>query len=97
MLVIYLMLYFFVLGSLLVHLNSLTVASFVILYTYKSRVDNLLGFYNSFSWYVKKFNLSASRVFEVIGNTFDKENDCGKDINDLKSKIEFKNVYFAYN
>ncbi len=88
---------FFVLGSLLVHLNSLTVASFVILYTYKSRVDNLLGFYNSFSWYVKKFNLSASRVFEVIGNTFDKENDCGKDINDLKSKIEFKNVYFAYN
>ena len=88
---------FFALGSLLVYLNNLTIASFVILYTYKSRVDNLLGYYNSFSWYVRKFNLSASRVFEVIGDTFDKENDKGKDINKIKGKIEFKDVSLAYS
>ena len=63
---------FFALGSLLVYLNSLTIANFVILYTYKSRIDSLLNFYNSFNMYVKNFNLSATRVFEVIGDTFDK-------------------------
>ena len=75
---------FFALGSLLVYLNSLTIANFVILYTYKSRIENLLSFYNSFAMYVKRFNLSATRVFEVIGDTFDKESDNGKNINKLK-------------
>ena len=88
---------FFALGSLLVHLNSLSIVSFVVLYTYKSRIDNLLNFYNSFVMYVKNFNLSATRVFEVIGDTFDKESDKGKDINKLNGKIEFKDVSFAYD
>ena len=88
---------FFALGSLLVHLNSLSIASFVVLYTYKSRIDNLLNFYNSFVMYVKNFNLSATRVFEVIGDTFDKESDKGKDINKLNGRIEFKDVSFAYD
>ena len=88
---------FFALGCLLVHLNSLTIANFVILYTYKSRVDNLLNYYNSFIMYVKNFNLSATRVFEVIGDTFDKESDDGKNINKLSGKIEFKDVSFAYS
>ena len=88
---------FFALGSLLVHLNSLSIASFVVLYTYKSRIDSLLNFYNSFVMYVKNFNLSATRVFEVIGDTFDKESDKGKDINKLNGRIEFKDVSFAYD
>ena len=88
---------FFALGSLLVYLNSLTIANFVILYTYKSRIDSLLNFYNSFNMYVKNFNLSATRVFEVIGDTFDKESDKGKRIDKLNGKIEFKDVSFAYD
>ena len=88
---------FFALGSLLVYLNSLTIANFVILYTYKSRIDSLLNFYNSFNMYVKNFNLSATRVFEVIGDTFDKESDKGKRIDKLNGKIEFKDVSFAYS
>ena len=88
---------FYALGCLLVYLNSLTIANFVILYTYKSRIENLLSFYNSFSMHVRNFNLSATRVFEVIGNTFDKESDKGKNINRINGKIEFKNVSFAYS
>ena len=88
---------FFALGSLLVYLNSLTIANFVIIYTYKSRIENLLSFYNSFSMHVRNFNLSATRVFEVIGNTFDKESDKGKNINRINGKIEFKDVSFAYS
>ena len=88
---------FFALGSLLVYLNSLTIANFVILYTYKSKIDNLLSFYTSFTMYVKNFNLSATRVFEVIGDTFDKESDKGKRIDKLNGKIEFKDVSFAYS
>ena len=88
---------FFALGSLLVYLNSLTIANFLILYTYKSRIDSLLNFYNSFNMYVKNFNLSATRVFEVIGDTFDKESDKGKRIDKLNGKIEFKDVSFAYD
>ena len=88
---------FFALGNLLVYLNSLTIANFLILYTYKSRIDSLLNFYNSFNMYVKNFNLSATRVFEVIGDTFDKESDKGKRIDKLNGKIEFKDVSFAYD
>ena len=88
---------FYALGCLLVYLNSLTIANFVIIYTYKSRIENLLSFYNSFSMHVRNFNLSATRVFEVIGNTFDKESDKGKNINRINGKIEFKNVSFAYD
>ncbi len=89
---------FYALGCLLVYLNSLTIANFVILYTYKSKIDNLLSFYNSFVMYVKNFNLSATRVFEVIGeDTFDKESDKGKRIDKLNGKIEFKDVSFAYS
>ena len=88
---------FYALGCLLVYLNSLTIANFVIIYTYKSRIENLLSFYNSFSMHVRNFNLSATRVFEVIGNTFDKESDKGKNINRISGKIEFKNVSFAYS
>ena len=88
---------FYALGCLLVYLNSLTIANFVILYTYKSRIDSLLNFYNSFNMYVKNFNLSATRVFEVIGDTFDKESDKGKRIDKLNGKIEFKDVSFAYS
>ena len=88
---------FYALGCLLVYLNSLTIANFVIIYTYKSRIENLLSFYNSFSMHVRNFNLSATRVFEVIGNTFDKESDKGKNINRINGKIEFKNVSFAYS
>ena len=47
--------------------------------------------------HVRNFNLSATRVFEVIGNTFDKESDKGKNINRINGKIEFKNVSFAYS
>lgn len=88
---------FYALGCLLVYLNSLTIANFVIIYTYKSRIENLLSFYNSFSMHARNFNLSATRVFEVIGNTFDKESDKGKNINRINGKIEFKNVSFAYS
>ena len=88
---------FYALGCLLVYLNSLTIANFVIIYTYKSRIENLLSFYNSFSMHVRNFDLSATRVFEVIGNTFDKESDKGKNINRINGKIEFKNVSFAYS
>ena len=88
---------FYALGCLLVYLNSLTIANFVIIYTYKSRIENLLSFYNSFSMHVRNFNLSATRVFEVIGNTFDKESDKCKNINRINGKIEFKNVSFAYS
>ncbi len=88
---------FYALGCLLVYLNSLTIANFVIIYTYKSRIENLLSFYNSFSMHVRNFNLSATRVFEVIGNTFDKESDKGKNINRINGKIEFKDVSFAYS
>ena len=42
-------------------------------------------------------SLSATRVFEVIGNTFDKESDKCKNINRINGKIEFKNVSFAYS
>ena len=88
---------FFALGSLLVYLNSLSIANFVILYTYKTKIESLLVSYNILVTKIRDFNLSATRVFEVIGDTFDKESDKGKRLDKLIGKIEFKDVSFAYD
>ncbi len=88
---------FFILGASLVSISSLSIANFVVLYTYKGRIENLLSFYDRLAELFKNYNLSASRVFEVLGNKFNKENYDGKDIDNITGNIEFKNLSFAYD
>lgn len=86
---------FVVLCVLLISNNSLSVASAIVLNTYRNRVEGLLRIYNDMADIFKEFNLSASRVFEVLGNSFEKDKS-GKILIDNISSISFSNVSFSY-
>lgn len=87
---------FIIYGILLVTKDFLTTSNLLVLYTYRNRIENLLNFYDIFLNLIKEYNLSATRVFEVLGDYFKKEDDGGIVLNDVKGKIEFKNVHFSY-
>ena len=45
---------------------------------------------------IKRYNLSATRVYEVLGTYFKKEPKTGKQLPSVIGKIEFQKVSFAY-
>ena len=78
--------------------GQITIASVVIIYMYRGRVFNLLTLASQMMEWYKDFNLSATRVFEVIdSNTFRKEKFGKKHIDNIKGDFEFKNVSFSYD
>lgn len=87
---------FFALGIILVTKENLTISNFIILYTYRNTIDLVFRIYNRFATTIQDFNLSATRVFEVLEDKFDKEENIQSNINNLNGNIEFKNVTFAY-
>lgn len=78
--------------------GKITVASVVIIYMYRGRVFNLLTLASQMMEWFKDFNLSATRVFEVIdSDVFKKEKFGKKHIDNIKGDFEFKNVSFSYD
>ncbi len=88
---------FMVLGAALVSINDLSIANFIVLYTYKNKIETLLNVYNSIAQQIKDFNLSATRVFEVLDNKYQKETTTGTYLCNASGQIEFKNVSFSYD
>lgn len=88
---------FILLGTVLISINDLSIANFIVLYTYKNKIETLLNVYNSIAQQIKDFNLSATRVFEVLDNKYQKEKDTGKELTNIMGQIEFKNVSFSYD
>lgn len=86
------------LGVYLVSKNILTISNFLIIYMYKDNVQGLLRYFSFVLELLKKFNVSAYRVFEVIeNNKFEKEKFGRKIIKKANGDFEFKNVHFSYN
>ena len=88
---------FIVFGVYLIRVDLLSISNFVILYTYRGRIEHLLDYFNRMVDVIKDFNLSATRVFKILGTGFKKEKNTGIDIEKLKGKIEFRNVSFSYD
>ena len=89
---------FIVLGIYLITNNKITTASFVVVYMYKDRLLNLLRYFTYVIEALKKFNVSATRVFEVIDNEkFKKEKFGSKVLEKANGDFEFKDVSFSYN
>lgn len=87
-----------ILGCFLYSENLLTIPTFVIIYNYQYKIQNLLNGVVRLLEYNKKFVLSADRIFEVIeDNTFAKEKFGTKKINKLVGNIKFDNVIFTYD
>lgn len=89
---------FIFLGCFLYSKNMLQVAIFVILYNYQSKVKNLFNGIAQITEYNRKFNVAATRVFEVIeGEKFKKEKFGDIEIKRLNGDIKFDNITFSYD
>ncbi|MEG0994757.1 MAG: ABC transporter ATP-binding protein, partial [Bacilli bacterium] len=88
---------FIVLGVILINNKLLTISSLIILYMYQDRIYHLLSYVTRLMEIIKKFNVAASRVFEIIGNDKYKKEEFGKvSIKKIHGDFEFKNVNFSY-
>ena len=87
-----------VLGCVLYKKSLLTIPTFIIIYNYQPKIKNLLNGVVQILEYNKRFILAADRIFEIVEDgTFKKEKFGKKHIDNLKGKIEFKNVKFKYD
>jgi len=86
------------LGIFMIFKEYLSIANFVVIYMYRDKIFNLLSLVSRMLEWLKDFNLSAGRVFEVIDDkTFKKEKFGKKHIHVIKGDFEFKDVHFGYN
>ena len=91
-------LFLILLGIFLCLNNYLSIANFVIIYMYKDRLLELLRYWSYLIELAKKFNIAATRVFEVIGSDkFKKETFGNKLLDKVNGNFEFKDVSFSYN
>lgn len=82
----------------LISTQQLLVPTAIIISQYKGRAQNLLIYIIKITEFLKNFNLSATRVFEVIHHSkFQKETFGTQKLKKVKGNIEFRNVTFAYN
>ena len=76
----------------------LQAATFVILFNYQSRVKSLFNGIAQITEYNRKFNVAATRVFEVIEDEkFKKEKFGNIEIKRLDGDIKFVDVTFSYD
>ena len=88
---------FFVLGVILVTKKNLLPANFIVLYMYRGRINYVFSYFGYMIDRIKSFNLSASRVFEIIdGTKFLKEKFGNKSLKKINGNFEFRDVSFAY-
>lgn len=85
-----------VLGIIFVKKDIMTMAGVIALFMYKDRLFTSVLHIAWSQRELKEFALSAERIFEVI-DKYPKEKYGNIRINDLKGKIELKNVKFAYD
>ena len=89
---------FILLGCHLYTLSLLTIPTFVIVYSYQGKIQNLLTGLATILETNKKFIVNADRIFEITdGNRFKKETFGTKSIKKLEGNIEFDNVTFGYD
>ena len=86
------------LGTYLCLKNYLSIANFVIIYMYKDRLLELLSYCSYLIELTKKFNVAATRVFEIIDDEkFKKEIFGNKILDKINGDFEFRDVSFSYN
>ncbi len=87
---------FFIMGVLFIKNDLITLANFLVIYMYHGNVKGLTNYFAMIKQYAMEGELAAQRVFEVI-NEYPKESFGQNTIENVKGKIEFKDVTFAYN
>lgn len=89
---------FILLGCYLYNISLLIIPTFVIVYNYQGKVQNLLTGLATILETNKKFLLNSNRIYEITEeNKFKKEKFGNINIKKLNGNIEFKDVIFGYN
>ena len=79
----------------LINKNLLVISTAIILFNYRNQVIHTLDYVGMLLEYVKDFNLSANRVFQIIESD-QKEQFGTKHLKKIKGNFEFENVSFSY-
>lgn len=89
---------FIMFGIILCKKGLLEIAGFLVIYNYRDKVSNSLAYITRVNEKLKDFNLSTSRIFEVIdGKEFKKEKFGKKNIEKVDGYFKFENVNFSYD
>lgn len=82
----------------LIHTNELEIATALVVHNYMSRVTPIVNYVSMFLEKLKDFNLSSSRIFNIINSDEFKKEKFGKqEIPKVQGNFEFKNVTFSYD
>ena len=78
--------------------NEMTPATALVVYNYMNNASYIVNHYSYLLENIKDFNLSTSRVYEIIyGENFPKETFGTTHLNKINGNFEFKNVSFSYD
>lgn len=87
-----------ILGIYLVSINKLTVTNLLIIFMYRTEIFSLILSYTSIKEYLVKYKVASSRIFELISDKkFSKEEFGNHELENVKGKIEIKNLTFGYD
>ncbi len=77
--------------------NKIALASAIVVHNYMNRVTSLVNYVSMLLEKVKDFNLSSSRIFNIIDSEeFTKEKFGKTHLSKVKGDFEFKDVSFSY-
>lgn len=79
----------------LINKNLLVISTAIILFNYRNQIIFTLDYVGMLLEYVKNFNLSANRVFQIIESD-QKEQFGTKHLKHIDGNFEFENVTFSY-
>lgn len=85
------------LGIILLEKSLLVLASFMVIYSNRSSIINVISYAGNLFDIISDVKVYGKRVFELFDkNVFPVETFGDIDLQDVKGKIEFKNVSYAY-
>ena len=86
------------LGLYLTQKNMLTLTIFILIYTYKDRLYGIIYYIGTLGQTLTDISVLSDRMFGLYDEQMYPVDKFGtQEISDIKGKIEFKNVNFAYN
>ncbi len=78
--------------------NNLAIANALIIYNYSGHIPSIVHYIGMLLDRVKDFNLSSSRIFDIIeSDHFKKEQFGTTHLEKVEGNFEFKNIKFSYN
>ncbi len=86
---------YIVLMLFLINKNLIVISTAIIIWNYRHQIVYTLDYVGMLMEYIKDFNLSASRVFQIIESD-QKEQFGTKNLKHINGNFEFKDVYFSY-